>query len=338
MTTLRDVAEAAGVNPTTVSKALRGAGDLNPETARRIRETAAALGYRVRERRNGARRTVGVICPELRGSYYARMAAYLDEALRSREMDMLLAVSGFDPRREERLLESFTARNLSGIICVTENDLSRALRHIPASVPTVLAAANYSPEDRDVICIDECAGMRRVAEHLTALGHTRIAFAGTRYGEKRLEYLKQELFVCGAAVPDVRVFLSEQRHSAAGYEAAAVLMRERPTAIVAEYDDVALGVVRRLGEMGLRVPEDVSVTGFDNADFCVSLPVSLTSVDSHVEELCAAAADTLLRKMENPGSSVMQSISVKPTLVVRESTAAPYGGPARDDTAEVSKQ
>ena len=323
MTTLRDVARAAGVSHSTVSKALRGAGDLNPETARRIRETAAELGYRVRERRNGARHTVGVICPELLGSYYARMAAYLADALQARGMDMLLAVSGFDPAREESLLESFTARNLSGIVCVTENDLGHALRHIPASVPTVVAAANYSPEDRDVICIDECTGMRRVAEHLTGLGHTRIAFAGTRYGEKRLEYLNQELFVRNAEIPASRVYLSDSRHGAAGYEAAQALMKEAPTAIVAEYDDVALGVMRRLSEMGVRVPEDVSVTGFDNADFCASLPVALTSVDSHVEELCAAAADTLLRKMENPGSRVMQSISVKPTLVVRDSTAAP---------------
>ena len=74
MITLKEIARESGVNTTTVSKALRGAGDLNPETARRIREKAAELGYRVRERKNGAKRIVGVICPELMGSCYARIA------------------------------------------------------------------------------------------------------------------------------------------------------------------------------------------------------------------------------------------------------------------------
>ena len=320
MTTLRDVARAAGVNPSTVSKALRGAGDLNPETARHIRETAAELGYRVRERRNGAVRTVGVICPELMGSFYARIASEMGEALLAEGFDMLLAVSNFDPAREEALLEGFTGRNLAGIVCITENDLRRPLSRIPASVPTVVVAANYAVEDRDVICIDEGAGMRRVAEHLTELGHTRIAFAGTRYGEKRLESLNRELFLRGAQIPQERIWLSAQRHGRAGLEAGERLLAARPTAIVAEYDDVALGVMRALAARGVRVPEDVSVTGFDNADFCAYLPPPLTSVDSHAGELCAAAAQTLARKLANPRGAV-QSVSIRPTLVIRESTA-----------------
>ena len=322
MITLKEIARESGVNTTTVSKALRGAGDLNPETARRIREKAAELGYRVRERKNGAKRIVGVICPELMGSCYARIASVLGASLREHGMEMLLAVSDFDMEREERLLESFTERNLAGIVCITENDLRRALERVPASVPTVVVAANYSLEDRDMICVDEHAGMRRIVEHLTELGHRDIAFAGTGYGEKRLEYLTRELSVRGIHAPHGGVSLSGVRHSRCGYEAASRLLEKLPlpTAIVAEYDDVALGVLRRLGKAGLRVPEDISVTGFDNADFCAYLPVALTSVDCHVGELCGIAVDTLLKKLEDPNYRIVQSIYVKPTLVVRDST------------------
>ncbi|MEA4823838.1 MAG: LacI family DNA-binding transcriptional regulator [Clostridiaceae bacterium] len=321
MITLKDIARETGVNMTTVSKALRGAGDLNPETARRIREKAAELGYLVRERKNGVQRTVGVICPELMGSYYARIASTISTELREHGLEMLLSVSNFNTEKEERLLEAFTERNLAGIICVTESDLRRALSRIPASVPTVVIAANYSLEDRDLICVDEHAGMRRIAEYLTELGHTRIAFAGTSYGEKRLEYLNQELSLRGLKAAH-NLCVSGARHSQCGYEVTSCILERLPlpTAIVAEYDDVALGVMRRLGEAGLRVPEDISVTGFDNADFCAYLPVTLTSVDSYVGELCSIAVGTLMKKLEDPSYRIVQSISVKPTIVIRDST------------------
>lgn len=322
MTTLKDVAKAAGVNTSTVSKALRGSSDLNPETAQRVRDTAARLDYRVRERKNGAKRTVGIICPELMGSYYARIASTLTALLRKRDLDVLLSVSGFESEREQTLLQEFVRRGMSGIICVTENDLRKSLRSVPAEIPAVVVAANYPLEDRDVIMVDERIGMRRLAEHLTELGHRKIAFAGTQYAGKRLEYLTQELAALGAALDSERIVLTQSRHAQCGYEAADRILSHLPlpTAVVAEYDDVALGLMRRFSECGIRVPDDISVTGFDDADFCAYLPVSLTSVDTHAQDLCEIAADTLIRKMDDPAYQIAQSIRVQPTLRIGEST------------------
>ncbi|NMA09152.1 MAG: LacI family transcriptional regulator [Clostridiales bacterium] len=317
--TLRDIAREVGVNTPTVSKALRGGSDLSAETVNRIRETAARMGYRVRERKNAAVRTVGIICPELMGSYYARVATQLYEKLRAAGYEVKLAVSDFDQTREEALLMNFAGKGAAGLVCVTENDLAQAVTRIPRSVPTVVIAANFTSAERDVICVDENIGMRAVADHLAGLGHTRIAYAGSPYGETRRRYLAEALASHSITLD---AYVSEKRHGACGYELGQRILAAvpRPTAVAAEYDDIALGLMRAFSEAGLRVPEDISVTGFDDADFCRYLPVSLTSVNSHVPALCTLAVDMLTRKLADPAYRVVQSTYIKPTLSVREST------------------
>lgn len=327
MVTLRQVAEAAGVNTPTASKALRDGGDLNQETVRRIRETAARLGYHPRQRRGGvvsARRTVGIICPELMGGYYARIATRLSDTLRSRGLEVLLAVSDFRPEQEETLLLSFADYRLSGVICITEQDVGEAVTAFKkiCDIPVVVLAANYPAENHDIICIDEREGIRSLVRHLYDLGHRYLAFVGDRYSDNRLEYLRQALRELDDSIPEPYVALSDLRHAACGYEGCAKVlsMAPRPTAIVAEYDDVALGAYRRLSEAGLSIPRDISLAGFDNADYCPYLPVGLTSVDSHGDALCQVTVETLLRKMDDPTYRVVQRIFLRPSLVVREST------------------
>jgi LacI family transcriptional regulator len=126
---------------------------------------------------------------------------------------------------------------------------------------------------------------------------------------------------------DGNILITQTRHWQAGYELADMLFSKEKisgiTAIVAEYDDIALGAMRRIKELGLKVPEDLSIVGFDDANYCRYLPIALTTVETHIEELCSIAFEMLFKKIQNPHYRVIQNISVVPDLIYRESTGAP---------------
>jgi DNA-binding LacI/PurR family transcriptional regulator len=194
-----------------------------------------------------------------------------------------------------------------------------------SGIPILQIAMNQRAVKHDNICIDEHAGLIMIINHLTQLGHKNIVFFGERYAERRLQYFREAMREHGLC--DAFVFITQTRHWQAGYELAEELLVKQKkisaTAIVAEYDDIALGAIRRLKEAGLEVPGDFSVVGFDDANYGRYLPVSLTTVESHIEEMCGIAFETLSKKIENPRYKVIQSISIVPDLICRESTSAP---------------
>jgi LacI family transcriptional regulator len=120
------------------------------------------------------------------------------------------------------------------------------------------------------------------------------------------------------------VILSDERGEKCGYESALTLLSlaDRPTAIVAGYDTIALGAYRALSEQGVRIPEDIALVGFDDSDFCRYLPTSMTSVNYDVAAECRVAVAILLGRIREGDSHAIQTVAIVPTLIVRESTAS----------------
>jgi DNA-binding LacI/PurR family transcriptional regulator len=332
MVTLKEIAKRAGVSPSTVSKALRGCDDLNRETADKIAALALEMGYSLskkheRERLSPGRRPcVGIICPEVISSYYSRIVSTLSELFRDKNIDTFLVISDFSPEREAALLERMVAMKMAAVICITEQEqLSPLIRRHGAfsGIPILQIAMNQQPVGHDNICIDEKAGVFMIINHLVSLGHKKIAFFGEQFSERRKRYFTMAMEEYG--LDSSQVFITRVRHWQAGYELAgeALAAKKRFTALVAEYDDIAVGAMRRFGELGLLVPGDCSVAGFDDVRYCRYLPVSLTTVETHVEEMCGIAFDALYRKIAEPSYRVCQNISIIPDLVCRESTASP---------------
>jgi LacI family transcriptional regulator len=329
MVTIIEIAAKAGVSPATVSKALRGGCDINKDTAARIVTLAAQMGYIIGEKKNLLKKQcVGLLCPEIISNYYARIVSKLTQLFYERNIEVFMAISDFSNEREASLLKQMISMKMSAIICVTEQSfLSPLIRESIAlyNIPILQIAMNMESTVHDNICIDEKVGLNLVINHLTQLGHKNIAFFGDRYSEWRLFYFQEAMKA--HSLSEKNIFLTRIRYWQAGYELAGELLEDRKkkgiSAIVAEYDDIALGAIRRFNEAGFTIPGDYSIVGFDDANYCRYLPVALTTVESHLEEMCDIAFEMVMKKIKDPEYRVIQHISIAPDLIFRESTAAP---------------
>ena len=326
MVTLDDIALTAGVNKTTVSKALRGTSDISKETARTIRAIAVSMGYIVKQKTpRELSKYIGIICPEVKSAYYAEIVTRLSQLFSERGYVPLFSLTHFDGAMEVSMIENFVNQNVAGIICLTESDYAATkLREVTmdGQVPVLQIAMNLNAKEYDNICIDEAMAIEYAIKHLIDMGHRKIAFLGDQYANYRLKYFRQYTEKYGIAVENDYIILNEKRHFECGYIGAGDLLKlkDRPSAIIAEYDDVALGAIRRFQESGLKVPEDISVIGSDNADYTPYLYRALTTIDGHVDEMCSIAAKIMDRKITNLEYSVVQNISIKPELLIRETT------------------
>ena len=329
MATLMDIAAALDLNKTTVSKALNNSSDISRETKERVLAEAERIGY-VKHRRKRVQSDqnalIGIICPEIVSYYYAQLVTSLNACLQKKGFTTLVLLSAFSPEMEKRHLEQLIKLNVSGIIMITEQtNVAPTIHSVPGAknIPTVIMGLNYESREHDVISVDEEYGIRSIVEHLVSKGHQRFAFLGDDLVGNRLKYLRRYLEQKGIELKDEYVVLSDKRNGECGYECMQRLLAldPRPTAVLTGYDTIALGAYRAITEHGLRIPEDIALTGFDDADFCEFLPQSLTSVNCDPEAQCRVAAAILLSRIHEPGEKFTQVAAITPRLMVRESTA-----------------
>lgn len=325
MATLDDIAKEAGVNKSTVSRALRNDTGLNTDTVERIRSIANRLHYQTKRRKGLELGPVCVICPSIDGGIYPRLAKGIVARMVEHGMECFIEISDFDSEREQLLLQTWSGRKISAIVIMTENTGLSPLIEANIkkyNIPIVQIAMSIETHAHDNIWVDEQVGLNKSVEHLVALGHTEIAFIGSRYSRKRLSCFELSMEHQELPVHKDLIKISDATRFQCGYETMGELLKEQrhPTAIVAEYDDIAIGAMKKTIEQGYRIPEDFSFVGFDDNDYCAYFPVSLTSVQNCSKTLCEAACNLLMKKIKDPSFHIAQSILIKPILVVRQST------------------
>jgi LacI family transcriptional regulator len=340
MARLKDIASLTGLNVSTVSKGLRGKDDINPQTRQRIIEAAKSLKY---EGRKGgspeASATIGVICPEIRSGYYAQVVTALESQFRRRGFGMVLGLTDFVHSREVALLEQFRKQSVTGIVCVTEHEkIEYDLRTFRSvyDTPVVVVATVIAIEDFDYVKVNDELGVRLAVDHLRGLGHSLIGFVGDSVSRQRQEVFSATLKQHGMPVREEYLCMGVERFEVGGYLRMKELLAERipPTAVLAAYDDVAIGAMRAINEAGLAVPGDISIVGIDGIEVGGYLTVPLTSVACDTVEMAESAARILVKKITNKSFTVVQHVEVNPELIVRQSTAGPRrrlasGTPAR---------
>ncbi len=334
MATLADIARLLNVNKTTVSKALRGSSDISRETREKVLRAAGEMGYRPRARAEGnAGGMIGLICPEIVSHHYSRLVTSIDARLRQKGFLPHILLTGFSPALEENALRALAGLRVAGVVCITEQpDIGASVAGAfgLSGVPVVILGLNYESPEHDVLSVDEMSGIAGAVDQLLRGGHRRIAFIGEPLTDGRLNCFRTALRERGAACPEALMMFRNERGESCGYNGMRALLAlpegERPTAVVAAYDTIALGAFRAIAERGLRVPEDISLTGFDDADFCPYLPVSLSSVSCNVEEMGRVAVAILLRKVRDRGFRLRQAVKIHAKFLPRESVAPVRGG------------
>ncbi|MFD6443847.1 LacI family DNA-binding transcriptional regulator [Promicromonospora sp. NPDC060204] len=339
---ITDVAALAGVSPSTVSKALNDTGSLRESTRARVREAAERLGFvpDATARSLSARRsfTVGLLSTDSAGRFSLPVVLGAENALVGGELSALLATARHDPVREQHHVRALVARRVDGIIVTGRTTEPREPIRVP--MPVVYAFAPSSdPEDASVVP-DDALGMRLLVEHLAGLGRRRIAYVGGRAEQAaslvRYETLATELTARGLELVGSPLYgdWSEQwgrravdlvlggagRSVGSGGSGRGGSDDGLPVdAIVFASDQLARGGCDRLRELGVRVPDDVAVTGYDDWEvMSLASRPPLTTVDMQLERLGQRAAELLIAAIEGEPARGVERLA--PRLVARAST------------------
>lgn len=329
--TIDDVAKESGVSLATVSRALRGLPNVAPATRERVRRAADALGYEpdpsAVRLAAGTTSTIGLLAGNVDSWYAGRMLAGVERVLVDEGFDLLLSIADRShPRAVVDRVRSLN-RRVDGLLLLDLHLEDEEAEAIAEMVSTVVTAGSRT--DRfDSVLIDNFEAASTVARHLLRLGHTRVAMIDGEPGvaiEHSAPFERARGFRAGLAESGLEVMETAYGEftTRGGVDAATRLLgaREAPTAIFAFSDEMAFGVLRAARALGIGVPEELSVVGFDDHDLADLL--DLTTVRQDVVELGSLAARRVLDQLEAPGTPIHE---VAPTtLAVRGST-----GPAPD--------
>lgn len=324
--TLQDVADAAGLSLAATSYALRGTRG-SAATIERVQAVAAELGYRVdpiaRALASGRTGTVGV-SGSLRDLWQQDLSVQLTRALRSVDRDASIADADADPATERRVLERFAAQRVDGVLASPVDPSGEHWRLLDAATAVVsIGDALTARPGSGAVLFDNRFGVAAVLEHLHDLGHRRVALLTpslpTTPGRPS-ELLAVEL----AAPLGVDLVVVPAPANPAGATAAAggvLAATDRPSAVFCLSDSLAFGVYRAAADLGLRVPDDVSVVGFDDHQLAALVDPALTTVSWDEDAIVAAAVDQLLALQDH--GEAPAPVTFQPHLVVRSSTRSP---------------
>ncbi|MEU0894406.1 LacI family DNA-binding transcriptional regulator [Streptomyces massasporeus] len=325
--TIRDVAERAGVSKSLVSLVLRGSDQVRPEKRDAVLRAARELGYRpnaaARSLSEQRTRTVGVLLNDLRNPWFVDLLDGLNSLLHANGLHMLLADARLNRRTGQDPADPLLDLRVDGLVVVGTLPDPAALGAVAERIPVVLAGSREpAPPGVDVVAGDDERGALLVAEHLIGLGHRRIAhIAGYgAVGELRRRSFEATMRRHGLA-DEVMVEPSDMTEEG-GYRTTVRLLSrpDRPTAVFAVNDIAAIGVLSAAEELGLRVPRDLSVVGYDNTSIARLRHVWLTTVDNSSHEVGRRAAQCLLERFEAAGGAGRVQLAT-PTLEIRGSTA-----------------
>jgi LacI family transcriptional regulator len=326
---LRDVAAEAGVSVSTASRVLAGAGRVSPEAERSVTAAAARLGYRpnriaraLREQRTA---TVGMIVPLVRNPFYADLVAAVDSFLQEAGFDLVLADSVGSPDNEARRLESLVERQVDGLLVIPASyrTSTAAIARAAASVPIVQLERRVAGFAGDYVGVDNREGIRMVLDHVLGEGARRVVFASSTpthsAGHSRLQAFRAEAKRHPHVVVDDPV-LGQFTLPFGRQAATAIVSRgDLPDAIVCGSDLIALGLISQLRELGVAVPGDVLVTGFDDNFVADLADPPLTTVHQPVRRIAREGVTRLVGRIT--GELVgEETIEMAPRLVVRRSS------------------
>jgi LacI family transcriptional regulator len=327
--TIYDVARLAGVSTATVSRALNDTGQIAPATRAAIDAAVAQLGYHpntvARSLVTKSTQTIALLLPDITNPFYAALVSGIQQRALETGHTMLLCTTEGDPEREEQYLGLLHAKQVDGVLVdglVLPPD--RIARFVRDGLPIVCLDRDVDATSVPLVQVDNRLGARLATEHLLELGHRRIAHvAGApelRISEQRIEGYRDAHHAVGIEPAPGLVAVGSFTVEG-GYEAARSLLETAEfTAVFAANDLSGIGVLSAIVESGRRVPDDVSLVGFDDLQLSRFTTPPLTTVHQPAREI-AERATQLLLDLAN-GRKVKQRLHLlEPELVVRGSTA-----------------
>jgi DNA-binding LacI/PurR family transcriptional regulator len=325
--TMEDVAREAGVSRALVSLVMRDSPKVSEKRRARVLDAAERLHYRpnAMARLLASRRTstIGVLLNDLHNPFFAEIMDGIFEAAEELDYRLLIGTGRRQAAGERRAVDALLEHRVDGIVLVGPRLPGAEIDAIGRAAHTVTVARPVRVGHVDSVTNDDLAGAKLAVAHLAELGHTRIAHIDGGRGAgatgRRTGYLR-EMTRRGLRPQVVPGEFTE----VAGVRAAERLLEsaERPTAVFAANDLVAAGALDRFEDAGLRIPDDVSIIGYDNTFLAALHHMSLTTIDQPRPEIGRLAMSTLVERIDGTRSAAVH-LKLEPSLVVRATTAAP---------------
>lgn len=335
---IKDIAREVRVSHPTVSRALRGSPLVKPETAERIRQIAEQMGYRPNAVARGLATnktwTVGALVTSIADPFTAEVFGGVEELANDNGYSVFVANCSEDPARELRVVRLFQERRVDGILVLSSRvgalhmPLLRQLR-----VPIVLVNSEHPDQFAHSVMIDNVGGACMAVQHLINLGHRRIAYLGDRLGFRsdieRFAGYREALGLADYSFePDLVLHGNGTAEEGRLVMTRLLAVSDPPTAVFCYNDLTAIGALSAIRAHGLRVPEDISVVGFDDLAIASFTGPPLTTVRQPKQLMGRTATEILLRLFSGPQEKTQ--VRLMGELILRESTAS---APARRESA-----
>jgi DNA-binding LacI/PurR family transcriptional regulator len=335
--TLADVARLAGVVAMTASRALNHSGYVSQGVRQRVLKAAAKLDYRpnmvARQLRSQRLSAIGILLPDIANPFSAELVNGVKQVFDEAGYSTFIALSSRSVEQETASLRAFTDHRVDGLIVATRgtkmgDEVLRSLAR--QGTPTVTIGRPVKITGMDCVTADHWQGAFDVVSHLISLGHSRIGFIGIspadRLSLRRYQGYAAALDQAGIAItsaytvgpPEAPAFATQED----GFEGMMRLatLKRPPTAVFARNDFAAIGALRAAQKLGLRVPEDIAIAGFDNIPLAAFTTPPLTTVEQPIAQQGSAAARFLLDRIEKRYVGSARRLCLPCNVVVREST------------------
>ncbi len=332
MPSMKDVARLAGVSVATVSRVINKTVPVEEQTRTRVEEAITRLGYRPNLLGSGLRsrrgRLIGLAVPDIANPSFANFVRYTEEFARRHKCNLIVGNTADDPAAERRFIDQLLGRNVDGILFSRVSDESESLRMLDdVGTPFVVIDRGMQDERAASVVMDNERTGHLAARHLLSLGHREIVCVT---GPLNVALCRQRLAGLRAALRESELDASEACFVEGnfkygfGEEAVEHILTHRPetTAIWAQNDLMAIGVMNALQRRGIRIPEDVSVVGVDDIEFATMIRPQLTTVQQPFREMCRIAVEMLFEGNAT-GADFRRRVVISTQLVIRESTSHP---------------
>lgn len=334
--TLKDIAKKAGVSEATVSLVLNNKSVVNIHTKERVLKCMEEMNYRPNPMARGLAlrksMTVGLVCPDSENPYYGKLMKLLGNYCNKYGYSLVLGVSNNDPDMETRIIENFVDKKYDGIIVlplnVRKND-STIFREIrEKKIPIVFGTSYYKGFKNDCVLTDYAEGSYMLTEYLLSHGHRELWYFVT--DDKEIPVSKERILGYRRAYEEKKLEINEDwivgcisTSVEYGYLKAKELLmkRSKPDGIMAINDYMAYGIKKAILECGYRIPDDISLAGYDDVFYQMIAEQPLTTVHQDLEKMAENTVLFLMKKMNSdfdPGKKIDKVIS--PSLVVRSTT------------------
>ncbi|WP_027417610.1 LacI family DNA-binding transcriptional regulator [Aneurinibacillus terranovensis] len=328
--TIYDVAREAEVSIATVSKVINNTGRISDKTRKKVMDVMDRLGYRpsiVASALTGKRTyTIGLLIPDLANPFFAEIARSVENRGHELGFSIVLCSTDNDSNKEAKYIALLRQKSVDGIILAAGFNNDEILKQlVDEKFPIAVISQDIPSLAADSVTVDDYLGGYKVTEHLISLGHKRIAvFAeNARSSKERIRGYRQALTDAGLDLDERFIYVCDSTIEGGKQQAREMLtITERPTAIFACNDLLAVGVMQAAREYGLTFPDDLSIIGFDNTILATSVNPPLTSVAQPIEEMGRQVMDLLVQRIEG-ATNMKRRVVLLPEMIYRGSTKPP---------------